>query len=110
MPRGLPELSLPSLQFRDVDGVIPLAAACFLLAYIEGVSAARTLAQKHGYEINPRQELLALGAANLRRRVRPGLSRGGRPVAVGRERQGGSEDAVGTDLGIDHAGACASCF
>ena len=39
--------------------------ACFLLAYIEGVSAARTLASKHGYEIDPRQELLALGAANL---------------------------------------------
>jgi len=32
---------------------------------VEGVSAARTLADKHGYKINPRQELLALGAANL---------------------------------------------
>jgi SulP family sulfate permease len=50
---------------RDVDGVIPLAAACFLLAYVEGVSAARTMADKHGYKINPRQELLALGAANF---------------------------------------------
>ncbi len=64
LPAGLPELTLPSLRARDVDGVIPLAFACFLLAYIEGVSAARTLAQKHGYEIDPRQELLALGAAN----------------------------------------------
>ncbi len=44
--------------------MIPLAFACFLLAYIEGVSAARTLAQKHGYEIDARQELLALGVAN----------------------------------------------
>jgi SulP family sulfate permease len=44
--------------------VIPLALACFLLAYIEGVSAARSIAQKHGYEIDARQELLALGAAN----------------------------------------------
>lgn len=65
LPKGLPHFSLPTLHIRDVDGVIPLAAACFLLAYIEGVSAARTLAQKHGYEIDPRQELLALGAANL---------------------------------------------
>jgi MFS superfamily sulfate permease-like transporter len=48
-----------------VDGVIPLAAACFILAYVEGVSAARTLADKHGYTIDTRQELLALGAANL---------------------------------------------
>ena len=65
IPAGLPELAWPSLRARDVDGVIPLAAACFLLAYVEGVSAARTLADRHGYEINPRQELLALGAANL---------------------------------------------
>jgi high affinity sulfate transporter 1 len=64
-PAGLPEFSWPSLRPRDVDGVIPLAAACFLLAYVEGVSAARTLAEKNGYKINPRQELLALGAANL---------------------------------------------
>ncbi len=65
LPAGLPTFSWPSLRLRDVDGIIPLAAACFLLAYVEGVSAARTLADKHGYKINPRQELLALGAANL---------------------------------------------
>ncbi len=64
LPPGLPDFSLPSLRPRDADGVIPLAFACFLLAYIEGVSAARTIAQKHGYEIDARQELLALGAAN----------------------------------------------
>jgi len=65
LPSGLPELTLPSLQPRDVDGIVPLALACFLLAYIEGVSAARALAQRHGYEIDARQELLALGAANV---------------------------------------------
>lgn len=64
LPAGLPDIALPSLRARDVDGVIPLAFACFLLAYIEGVSAARSIAQKHGYEIDARQELLALGAAN----------------------------------------------
>jgi sulfate permease, SulP family len=65
LPTGLPEFASPSLRLRDVDGVIPLAAACFILAYVEGVSAARTLADKNGYNINPRQELLALGASNL---------------------------------------------
>jgi high affinity sulfate transporter 1 len=64
LPAGLPDLALPGLRLRDVDGVIPLAFACFLLAYIEGVSAARALAQKHGTEIDSRQELLALAAAN----------------------------------------------
>ncbi|HXX86017.1 MAG TPA: SulP family inorganic anion transporter [Casimicrobiaceae bacterium] len=65
LPAGLPHPALPSLRARDADGVIPLAFACFLLAYIEGVSAARALAQRHGYEIDARQELLALGAANV---------------------------------------------
>jgi high affinity sulfate transporter 1 len=65
LPAGLPELQRPSLRASDVDGIIPLAFACLLLAYVEGVSAARTLAQKNGYEIDARQELLALSAANL---------------------------------------------
>jgi sulfate permease, SulP family len=65
LPQGLPDVRWPALRVRDVDGVIPLAFACFLLAYVEGVSAARTLAQQHGYEIDPRQELLGLGAANV---------------------------------------------
>src|SRR6202008_1779078 len=38
---------------------------CLLLAYIEGVSAARTFAAKHGYALDPRQEFLGLGAANF---------------------------------------------
>ncbi|HVO91035.1 MAG TPA: SulP family inorganic anion transporter [Casimicrobiaceae bacterium] len=65
LPAGLPDLAWPSLRARDIDGIVPLAFACFLLAYIEGVSAARAIAAKHGYEIDARQELFALGAANL---------------------------------------------
>jgi high affinity sulfate transporter 1 len=65
LPQGLPDIQWPSLRLRDVDGVLPLALACFLLAYIESVSAARTLARKNGYEIDARQELLGLGVANL---------------------------------------------
>ncbi len=42
-----------------------MAAGCLLLAYIEGVSAARAFAAKHGYASDPRQELLGIGAANL---------------------------------------------
>ena len=64
LPAGLPALTVPALHPADIDEVLPLALACFLLAYIEGVSAARTLAQRNGYEVDPRQELFALGAAN----------------------------------------------
>jgi len=65
VPSGLPHLGLPGLRLSDVDGVIPLALACLLLAYIEGVSAARTFAVKHRYPLDVRQELLGLGGANL---------------------------------------------
>lgn len=78
LPAGLPAVGWPSLHTRDVDGVVSLAAACFLLAYVEGVSAAKTLAKKHGYAIDPRQELLGLGSANLAAAVWQGF-----PVAGG---------------------------
>jgi SulP family sulfate permease len=65
IPSGLPEMHLPSLNLTDIGNIVPLAFACFLLAYIETVSAAKALAQKNGYDIDPRQELLALGIANL---------------------------------------------
>lgn len=65
IPGGLPELHIPELDMTDIGDILPLAFACFLLAYIETVSAARALAQKNGYEIDARQELLALGISNL---------------------------------------------
>jgi len=46
-------------------GLISLAFACFLLSYIESISAARTFALKHRYDVDARQELLGLGMANF---------------------------------------------
>jgi high affinity sulfate transporter 1 len=65
VPAGLPSLELPGLRLRDVEGIVPLAGGCLLLAYIESVSAARTFAGRHGYSIDSRQEFLGIGAANL---------------------------------------------
>src|SRR5262245_32508236 len=65
IPAGLPALNGPALRLRDVEGIVPLAAGCLLLAYIESISAARTFAAKHRYAVDPRQEFLGLGAANL---------------------------------------------
>jgi high affinity sulfate transporter 1 len=65
IPAGLPTLGGPALRLHDIEGIVPLAAGCLLLAYIESVSAARTFAAKHGYGLDPRQELLGIGAANL---------------------------------------------
>ncbi len=65
LPAGLPSLEWPSVRARDIEGVVPLAAACFLLSYVEGVSAARAMAAERGGKIDARQELLALAGANL---------------------------------------------
>ena len=65
LPQGLPHLSTFAFDATNYRALLSLAFACFLLSYVEAVSAARTFAMKHRYEVNPRQELLGLGAANL---------------------------------------------
>ncbi|MBN9149620.1 MULTISPECIES: SulP family inorganic anion transporter [unclassified Nitrobacter] len=65
IPGGLPALELPTFGMLDFEELFPIAAGCLLLAYIEGVSAARSFAARHGYSIDVRQEFLGLGAANL---------------------------------------------
>lgn len=106
IPPGLPQLQWPSLRLRDVDGVLPLSCACFLLAYIEGVSAARTLAARHDDRIDARQELLALGAANFTAAFGQGF-----PVAGGLS-QSAVNDKAGarTPLALCVASACLGAF
>jgi high affinity sulfate transporter 1 len=65
LPAGLPVPSLPPIRARDVDGLLLAAFACFLLAYVEGSSVARTFALRNRYRIDADQELLGLGCANL---------------------------------------------
>jgi high affinity sulfate transporter 1 len=66
LPRlGISALSLSSLALPEVRQIIRLAAACFLLSYIESIAAARAFALKHRYDVDPRQELLGLGAGCL---------------------------------------------
>ena len=65
IPAGLPSFAAPSIHIYQIEGLLELAFACFLLAYVESIAAARAFASKHHYEVNPRQEFLGLGAANL---------------------------------------------
>ncbi len=78
IPPGLPLPTLPTVRLRDQDGIVALATGCMLLAYIEGVAAARAFATKHRQIIDPRRELLGLAAANLAT-----AAVGGYPVAGG---------------------------
>ncbi len=65
IPKGLPSFAVPTFGLVELDELFPLAAGVLLLAYVEGVSAARGFAARHGYPLDVRQEFLGLGAANL---------------------------------------------
>jgi SulP family sulfate permease len=72
VPQGLPTLGLPALSIDDVNGIVPIAVACFILAGVESAAIGRMFALKHGYRFDPNRELLALGVSNLA----AGLGRG----------------------------------
>jgi high affinity sulfate transporter 1 len=70
IPAGLPQFAVAGsgwslLGVIEMRQLVRLASACFLLSYIESVSAARTFALKHRYDVDARQEMLGLGAASL---------------------------------------------
>jgi MFS superfamily sulfate permease-like transporter len=62
---GLPPISLPDASLIWYMAVIPGALAIVLLGYIETLGAAAGAASKEGGRIDPDQELVALGTANL---------------------------------------------
>ena len=110
IPAGLPQFrwsgaDLATLQLPEVRQLVRLASACFLLSYIESVSAARTFALKHRYEIDSRQELLGLGAASLL----AGLFQG-YPVAGGLSQSAVNErSGAQTPLSLVFASAAICC-
>jgi len=94
IPGGLPKIHFPVFNYNDLVNVTPLAFACFLLAYIESVSTGRTLGLKNGFDLDARQELLALGAANLAASLG-----GGYPVSGGLS-QSAVNDGAGAKTSI----------
>jgi high affinity sulfate transporter 1 len=65
VPQGLPVPGLPPLHFSDLNRILPLAMACFLLSAVETAAIGRMFARKHGYRLDSNQELLALAGSNL---------------------------------------------
>ena len=61
---GLPVPGIPNIQFGDLVFLITGAFGIVFLALAESIGAARAFGIRHGYEIDPNQELIALGAAN----------------------------------------------
>jgi high affinity sulfate transporter 1 len=65
MQTGLPELSLPKVSFDDVLDLLPGAFAIVLFVVSETLGVGHTLGRQYGYDIDPNQELIALGVANV---------------------------------------------
>lgn len=65
VPGGLPRPSLPTAPLETIVALLPGAVIIALLSYLEGISVARAVAARTRDRIDPDQELLASGAANL---------------------------------------------
>ena len=82
VPQGLPAIGLPDFHWADLNDLLPLAFACFILAAVETAAIGRMFAAKHGNRFDANQELLALAAANLAAGAGPRFPGERRPLAV----------------------------
>jgi high affinity sulfate transporter 1 len=65
IPSGLPHLVLPSFDFTILKELAPGALAIVLVGYAESLGAAKAAAIESGSDIDPNQELVAQGPANI---------------------------------------------
>lgn len=91
VPQGLPPLTMPSFSMDLWTSLIGSAILISIIGFVESVSVAQTLAAKKRQHIDPDQELIGLGAANL-----GAAFTGGFPVTGGFSRS-----VVNFDAGAD---------
>jgi len=65
IPSGLPHLAVPNLDATKLYELAPGALAIVLVGYAEALGAAKAAAVQSGGDINPNQELVAHGPANI---------------------------------------------
>ncbi len=65
VPQSLPPFTLPSFDLSLIQALLLPAALISLIGFVESVSVGQTLAAKRRQRIDPDQELVALGAANI---------------------------------------------
>ncbi len=62
---GLPPFGIPKVSLDQLAAIVPGALAIVLLGYAESLGAAKAASEKSGGEIDPNQELVSHGPANL---------------------------------------------
>jgi sulfate permease, SulP family len=65
IPSGLPELALPSMRWSDLGMLFSSALVISLVGFMEAISIAKAMAAKTKQRIDPNQELLGQGLANV---------------------------------------------
>ena len=65
IPPGLPGLTWPDVSPQRLMDLLPLALIMTLVGYLESISVAKALASRRREKVDPNQELLALGAADV---------------------------------------------
>ena len=65
LPKGLPSFQIPSVSFDHLQALVAGAVGIALVSFADTSVLSRTFAIRGGYRVNPNQELVALGAANV---------------------------------------------
>jgi SulP family sulfate permease len=65
IPAGLPGLGFPTMEMGMVFKLLPIAAIISLLGFMEAISIAKAMAAKTGQRLDPNQELIGQGIANV---------------------------------------------
>ncbi len=65
IPKGLPALGVPHIDFKVAMHILPFAAIISLLGFMEAISIAKAMAAKSGQRLDPNQELIGQGLANI---------------------------------------------
>jgi MFS superfamily sulfate permease-like transporter len=65
IPEGLPALNIPKIDFQIIFHLFPYAMIISLLGFMEAISIAKAMAAKTGQRLDPNQELIGQGLANI---------------------------------------------
>lgn len=65
IPEGLPSLAFPHFDLKAVGALLPSAIVISLVGFMEAISIAKAMAAKTRDRVDPNQELIGQGLANI---------------------------------------------
>jgi SulP family sulfate permease len=66
IPNGLPGFAIPVIDGQVISVLLPIALTISFVGFMESIAVSKAVQKKHkDYELNPNQELIGLGLANI---------------------------------------------